>query len=170
MKSILLRALLMILSLQIHAQEISTPDSILILLRPHDDMNRELSRTNFVCQSIKDSNPAIIINDSISVSTIISLLTSGAEVSMALDYDTNQQYYSLKRLPNGEFDLRTRFTIDATMNIYGMIALFRSGNYELVWIGKNEVEIGRERWMHPNIYAKMKEFIDINFNYDNSTE
>lgn len=163
MKNILLPAILMLLTLQIHAQEISTPDSLVILLRPYDDINRELTRDNFTHQAIKDANPAIIINDSISVASIISLLSSGEEVIKNLDYDDNQQLYSLKRLPNGEFDLRKKFTADSSMNIYGLIALFRQNRYDLIWIGMDEAEIGHERWKQPNIYARILDFLEINF-------
>ena len=153
----------MLISLQTHAQEISVPDSIAIILKPYENMDSTLTRYNFVKKSLKATDyklPIKLINDSTSVFSIIALLSSGERVIRTLDYDTNQQLYSLKRLPNGDYDLKSGFTADDNLNIYGLIVLFRTGGYELIWIGRDEVEIGRERWHHPNICIKLKEFVD----------
>ena len=41
------------------------------------------------------------------------------------------------------------------MNIYALVSIFKHGSLQFIWIGKNEVDIGTDRYLNKDIYKQL---------------
>lgn len=132
-------------------------DSIAVIVRSESLDSLSLNRINFVPTCAEHNMhrvPIFLFKDKDEIARIVTLISSDS-ICKNLEYDTGLDVLRLQKTPTGDYDLNRGFFQEDKMNIYALISIFQHGAIRLVWIGKNEIDIGTGRYFNKDIYEHL---------------
>lgn len=158
MRTVLIIILTLFSLLKAEAEvNIADVDSIAIIIRPKALDSLKLDRRNFVQACAEHSKykiPIFLNKEKKEIAEIIMAISSDS-ICMHLDYDTKLDVLRLQKKPTGDYDLNRGFSKEDDMNIYALVSIFKHDTIQFIWIGKNEVDIGRDRYLNKDIYKHL---------------
>lgn len=138
------------------------PDSMIVVLRSDSNETKPLSREVFMRSFPKEFNhkiPAFMLDSEDDILELSQILTAGYKIK-DLKYNAKSFIRSIPKTADGDYSIEEGFKEEDYLNVYGLVICYRKGDVDLIWVGKNEIELQNERRYNHGVYNAIRKMFE----------